>query len=178
MPNKKIKIAVLFYGRLNFCDSNYGNLLDALNYDEKTMEIDFFMSSDASSEALLETFKNVYKPVAFDNSEIEYGFNYDSYEKFRVCTDSMTRHFINVNRVFDLYEKHVNAQMNENKYDAILCTRIDLVYVNGAKYNFENIEPNTLYVPIIDDSWTEQRDIKRTCHKDYHHQDDDCHATG
>jgi hypothetical protein len=137
-----MRIAVLFYGRIaNFKEHYYHSMY----VFGKENTIDFFLSSDNAPQESIDDFISIYKPVSFINTPIVYSIDLSKYPGKREETvlDSMTRHFINKQRVFTLLEDHIS--LTSDIYDLILCTRIDIVY--GTKICFEQPEENTIYIP-------------------------------
>ena len=130
-----MKIAVLIYGRLNKCVEHYSNYMSSLGKD-----VDFFLSSDNSSEELLQEFIHLYNPISYTNEKIFYSISLDNYSK-RPETNihNMICHFINKQRVFQLLENH-----NET-YDIVVSLRIDLVFKDT--FDFSNVVENTIYIP-------------------------------
>jgi hypothetical protein len=109
-----MNIAVLIYGRLNFCVENYESIINSIGTKNN---IDFFLSSDNSSEILLNNFINLYKPVDYINDEIIPYIDLSKYPRLGHYTfephqhvDKMKRHFINKGRVFLLLEKHIQKE--------------------------------------------------------------------
>lgn len=133
-----MRIAALVYGRLQFCDTQYNNILEQIG---KVHEIDFFMSSDNSPKEQLDSFLNLYKPVYYTNEPIQHDFNLDHYPGKREETnlDPMIRHFINKYRVFSMLE---NYPVN---YDVVISLRIDLEI--QSPFLLEELEENTIYIP-------------------------------
>lgn len=133
-----MRIAVLIYGRLNKCVEHYNN------------EIDFFLSSDNSSESLLNDFIRIYKPILYNNNPLHYDYNLGNFPGVLKSTNihNMTCHFINKNRVFSLLEEYVNRE-NVN-YDGVVSLRIDSVFENHFVFN--NLLDNTVYIPRGADS--------------------------
>lgn len=135
-------IAVLVFGRLNKCAEHYNNIRDSLG---KENNIDFFLSSDNSSEALLNDFIRLYKPILYTNEQIKYTCDLKKYPGRLPVTNihNMTCHFINKGRVFSLLEQHI---IKENiQYDVIVSLRVELIFNN--KFDFTNLENNTIYIP-------------------------------
>lgn len=139
-----MKIAILIYGRLDECSLSYQNTMNALsNYDS----VDFFCSSDNSDESCLYEFINKYKPIDYINDKIttdEYKYFYDFPNNPATNIDFMIRHFINKNRVYNLFLKHIEA--NNKQYDIIMYLRADLKFYE--KFNFENPKDNNIYIPL------------------------------
>ena len=134
-------IAVLVYGRLNKCVEHYENIVESIgDYD-----IDFFLSSDNSSESLLNDFIDLYKPKLYNNCNIQYEYALGKYPGKRAETNihNMTCHFINKNRVFLLLEEYKNKY--NIHYDCVISLRIDLLFKN--KFIFNNLGNNTIYIP-------------------------------
>jgi len=141
-------IAVLIYGRLNKCGEHVNNIKDLLSANEN--DIDFYVSSDNSSEDLLKTFLELYKPVKYTNEKIYYDCNFDKYtgelRNFYANIDNMTRHFINKKRVYELMEE------TGRNYDIVVSLRLDLVFLNKFNFNKDTeIMNNTVYIPACND---------------------------
>jgi len=136
-------IAVLVYGRLNRCAKHYNNIMENLGGGNNN--IDFFMSSDNSSESDLRDFIRLYKPILHINTTIKYDYDINKYPNKRPETKfhNMTCHFINKNRVFILLEEHINK--NNIQYDCVVSLRIDCIFKN--RFNFNSLEDNTIYIP-------------------------------
>lgn len=140
-----MRIVVLVFGRLNKCSEHYNNIIDSIG---KENEIDFFCSSDDSSEELLQDFIKTYNPISYTNDKIEYTMDLSKYPKREETNvDFMIRHFINKNRVFSLLEEYIEKN-NNIVYDIVISLRVDLVFSN----NFilpSNIDNNSIYIPYI-----------------------------
>lgn len=141
-----MRIAVLVYGRLNKCVEHYENIVESIG---KYNDIDFFFSSDNSSESLVNDFIDLYKPKLYNNSKIQYEYDLGKYPGKREETNihNMTCHFINKNRVFLLLEEYKNKY--NIHYDCVLSLRIDIVFLNN--FIFNNLEDNTIYIPYGND---------------------------
>lgn len=142
-----MRIAVLVYGRLNKCAEHYNNIIDSIG---KEHNIDFFCSSDNSSEELLKDFIRLYKPISYINDKIDYTLDLSRYPKrHETNVDSMIRHFINKNRVFTLLEKYIENNKNI-EYDIIISLRVDLLFQNKFNFNISNIkDSNSIFIPYI-----------------------------
>lgn len=141
-----MRIAVLVYGRLNKCVEHHANTIESLGKDN---EVDFFLSSDNSSESLLNDFIRLYKPILYNNNPIEYNYDLGKYPGLRaeVNIHNMTCHFINKNRVLSLLEEHINK--TNIQYDCVVSLRIDCVFKNS--FLFSSLEDNTIYIPFGND---------------------------
>ena len=136
--NIKVKnVAVLIYGRLNKC---YKDIIKSVG----NHKVDYFISSDNSTTSDLNKCIELYNPASYINDSITYKYRFYKYPNKRTETnlDTMTRHFINKQRVFNLLEKHVKK--TGTKYDVIVSIRTDLKI--NSKFNFKII-PNTIYIP-------------------------------
>lgn len=135
-------IAVLVYGRLNKCVEHHSNIMETLG---KNNDIDFFCSSDNSSESLLSSFISLYKPILYNNRPIKYDCDLSKYSGKRSETNihNMTCHFINKNRVLILLEEHMNR--NNVQYDCVISLRVDCLFQNT--FHFGSLEDNTIYIP-------------------------------
>jgi len=146
-------IAILFYGRINKFKEHYDNILHSIG-QENTFDI--YFSSDNSLIESLNEFIDLYKPIAYNNNEIYYDCDITKYPNRPLETsdetlDKLIRHYINKNRVFKLLEQHI--QKENIHYDVVASLRLDLVFHN--KFNFDNIEDNTIYIPSGKD-WYER----------------------
>ena len=139
---ERMRIAILVYGRLNKCVEHYNNIIESFRKDN---DIDFFLSSDNSSELLLNDFIHLYKPILYNNSPIHYDYDLGKYNGKRDETNihTMTCHFINKNRVFLLLEEHINKSNLE--YGCVVSLRIDCVFQNT--FDFNSLKDNTIYIP-------------------------------
>ena len=150
-----MRIAVIVYGRLNKCAEHYNNIMETLGL---TNAIDFFVSSDNSSESLLRDFVSLYKPVLYNNNPIHYDVDLGKYTGKRTESNihNMTCHFINKNRVLMLLEEYIHT--NNIQYDCVVSLRIDCVFQNKFDFNF--LENNTIYIPsdydYVDDGINDQ----------------------
>ena len=137
-----MRIAVIVYGRLNKCVEHYNNIIEKIGKDN---DIDFFLSSDNSSESLLNNFIDLYNPVNYNNNIIIYDYDLNKYPGKYAVTNihNMTCHFINKNRVFLLLEEYINKK--NIQYDVVISLRIDCVFSNN--FIFNNLTDNTIYIP-------------------------------
>jgi len=135
-------IAVLVYGRINKCVEHYENIVKTLGEDN---HIDFFLSSDNSSELLLNDFIRLYKPLAYNNNPIHYDYDLGKYpgKRDETIIHNLTCHLINKNRVFILLEEYINK--NNTQYDCVVSLRIDCVF--KSKFSFNKLDDNTIYIP-------------------------------
>lgn len=140
-----MRIAILIYGRLNKCVEHYNNILEHIG---KHNDIDFFLSSDNSSESLLNDFIHLYKPIAYNNEQIRYDYDLAQYPR-RIETNmpNMICHFINKNRVLILLEEYISRE--NIHYDCVVSLRIDCVF--QTTFNFNNLEDSTIYIPSGND---------------------------
>jgi hypothetical protein len=139
-----MRIAILIYGRLSDFSINYEYMVHALsNYDS----VNFFCSSDNSDESHLCEFIDKCKPIDYINDKInidEYKYFYDFPNYSTTYIDSMIRHFINKNRVYNLVLKYIEA--TNKQYDIIMYLRADLKLYD--KFNFEHPKDNNIYIPL------------------------------
>lgn len=135
-------IAVLIYGRLNKCKEHYSNIINSIGTEHT---LDFFASSDNSSEEQINTFNNIYHPVSYVNDKIGYTCNIKKYPGIREETNihNMTCHFINKYRVYALLEKYI--QLTNTHYDVVISLRVDIVFNNN--FIFNEIADDIIYVP-------------------------------
>lgn len=138
----KNNVAVLIYGRLNKCVEHYDNIIDSIC---KHNNVDFFLSSDNSSQSLLDDFIRLYKPIKYTNDSIYYDFDITKYPNRQTDTTShnMICHYINKLRVFRLLDEHMSQK--KRTYDVVVSLRIDCVF--HSTFNFDNLDENTIYIP-------------------------------
>lgn len=141
-----MRICVLVYGRLNKCAEHYNNILDSIG---KENDIDFFCSSDNSSEELLQDFIRIYNPISYTNDKIDYTLDLSKYQKTpETNVDFMIRHFINKNRVFGLLEKYIEKNKNI-AYDIVISLRVDLIFLNKFNFLYYIKDNNSIFIPYI-----------------------------
>lgn len=133
-----MRIAVLVYGRLKFCEQHHPIIMEQLGKD---YEIDFFMSSDQSPKDQLDSFVELYKPVAYTNDPISYNSNIEDCpgKPYETNLDGMLRHFINKHRVYALLSKYPVY------YDIVVSLRVDVNIL--TPFLFRELEDNTIYIP-------------------------------
>ena len=136
--NKVKNVAVLIYGRLNKCNKDIIKSIGNHN-------VDYFISSDNSTTTDLNKCIEIYNPLSYINDSITYKYNFDKYPNKRDETnlDTMIRHFINKQRVFNLLEQYIKT--TGTHYDVIISIRADLKM--NSKFNFNRIHSNTIYIP-------------------------------
>jgi len=138
-----MRIAVLVFGRLNKCAEHYTNIVESIGKEHN--DIDFFCSSDNSSEALLNDFIRLYNPKLYTNGPINYDYDLGNYPGRIDCVNirNMTCHFINKNRVLSLLEEYIHKE--NVRYDCVISLRVDCVF--HSKFNIVDLEDNTIYIP-------------------------------
>ena len=137
--NREVKnVAVLIYGRLNKC---YKDIIKSFG----NHKVDYFISSDNSTTTDLNKCIKLYNPASYINDSITYTYKFNKYPNKRKETnlDTMTRHFINKQRVFNLLEEYIKT--TGAQYDIVLSIRADLKINNN--FNFNRINSNTIYIP-------------------------------
>lgn len=137
-----MRIAVLFYGRINKYKEHHANILDSIGREHT---LDIFLSCDFEPQESIEEFVNLYTPISYTNDKI-YDVNFlDRFPGVPVGTNiqNMVRHFTNKKRVFKLLEEHIEKE--HIQYDCVLSLRLDLVFHNA--FDFNVINENTLYIP-------------------------------
>ena len=141
-----MKIAILIYGRLNKAISQYDNIINNIINNNKIEKLDFFASSDNSSN--IENFVCKYKPKNYTNDKIIIDENYIKYFKQFVKAretkvENVLKHFINKKRVYNLFKKYL--EISNTQYDVILSIRIDIKL--SSKFVFQYPKNNTIYIP-------------------------------
>lgn len=142
-----MRIAVLFYGRINKCIQCYDSIMNSIKGPEDSnvnTEIDVFLSSDNPDAELLDEFVRLYNPVAYTGDLIIYPPEYDlPSSRSETNVPNMIRHFINKSRVFNLLEMHV--EKTNQMYDVVLSIRLDLTIY--TPFLFDSVQKNTIYIP-------------------------------
>lgn len=138
-----MRIAVLFYGRINKAEDTYKNIVDALGAENT---VDYFLSTGEQSVEQLNTFIALYNPIAYTNEEIHYTYDIPPntvHEAFNCRQHNMICSFINKQRAYRLFEAH----MEESKadYDIVFSLRCDIVF--QGKIQYPVIEDDTVYIP-------------------------------
>ena len=138
-----MRIAVLFYGRINKARDTYKNIIDAIG-SENT--VDYFLSTGEQSVEQLNTFISLYNPIAYTNEKIQYTYDIPPnsvVSKLFCRQDNMICSFINKQRVYRLLE----AYMEESKvdYDIVFSLRTDILFLEKVQYLI--IQDDTIYIP-------------------------------
>lgn len=145
-----MRIAVLFYGRINWFRAHYDRFLDVFGIKDKTNTVDFFLSSDAPPIEDVTDFIELYKPIAVATDPITYTVDLGAYpvwpNRYPGHTHNMTCHFINLKRVFGLLEEH--RKTTGATYDIIVSSRLDL---GLNRIPFVAPETKTVYIPAGED---------------------------
>jgi len=136
----------MIYGRLNKCIEHYESIINCLG---KNNEKDFFLSSDNSSESLLNDFIRLYNPKLYNNSPTYYDYDLNKYPNIDPTTNihNMTSHFINKNRVLILVEEYINKY--KIQYDCVVSLRADCMY--KSNFELDILEDKTIYIPSGND---------------------------
>ena len=146
MENKK-NIALLFFGRINFCKKSFKTLKKAINFKENNIYT--FLSSDNSSTEDLNDFIKLYKPVKYNNNEIKYKNDkllkkLNNKPRTIYINPNMFKHFINRKRVTKLLIDYIYE--NNKHFDIIITLRADLHFGKKIELIFP-LEENTIYTP-------------------------------
>jgi hypothetical protein len=136
-----MKIAILFSGRIFRFGNHYNNIMENIVQGH---DADFFLSHSPELDEDLESFCEMYKPVATSNDPIpEFDFTqYPVFPEFTTNRRNIISMLYNRVRVFNLLETHM--KINNIEYDFIVSYRLDLFSYNKLDYK---IEPNILYIP-------------------------------
>jgi len=157
----KKRVALLFYGRLDFFKEQYQKIFDVIG--RENTNVDIFCSSEYEPPERVEEFKKLYKPVKIVIKRIineHYQFKYPSdwivsltdkpsgfHEETKFTSNyNNESHFINKMRVFMLFDEHLNK--THIQYDLVICTRIDLNCFSMIPQIIP--ENNTVYIPQQD----------------------------
>ena len=145
-----MRIAVLFYGRINKAKDTHKNIVDAIG-PENT--VDYFLSTGEESTELVNTFIELYNPIAYTNEEIHFSYDIPPSTEapvFNCRPYNMICSFINKERVFSLFEAHANASKIE--YDVVFSLRCDILF--EGKVPFLPIQDDAVYIPICYNGFT------------------------
>ena len=152
-----MKIALLFYGRLNKFKEHKDNLLNAIGTHN---DIDIFLSCSNEPDNIVSEFIELYKPKAILNETVILSSNIiinleDKYiSKFKYIsklgknpkgyTNNMILHFMNKLNVIKLLLNYICT--TNNKYDIVISLRLELLLFNN--FNFDNYINNDEYIYI------------------------------
>ena len=139
-----MRIAVLFYGRIDKAKDTYRNITDAIGPENM---VDYFLSTGEQSTEVLNTFIELYNPVAYTNKEIQFAYDIPSNTVNHLlgCRQHNTIcSFINKQRAFGLLEAHM--EVSSIDYDIILSLRCDILFKQKIQYLV--VKEDTLYLPI------------------------------
>ena len=142
-----MKLAILIYGRLDKSGSQYNNIINSI---DNSYTIDFFCSSDNSTEEDLNIFINKYKPIYYVNDKIDitnFGYFSEHYMASETNLNNMICHFINKYRVYNLLSKYIEE--SNTQYDIIMYLRADIQF--NDKFDFEYPKVNNIYIPCDND---------------------------
>lgn len=136
-----MKIAVLFSGRIFKFGNHYNNIMENIVQGH---DADFFLSHSPELDEDLESFCEIYQPIATSNDPIpEFDFTkYPNYPGSVTHRRNVICMFYNRRRVFNLLDTHIKT--NNIEYDCIVSYRLDLFSYNKIDYN---IQSNILYIP-------------------------------
>ena len=136
-----MKIAILFSGRIFRFGNHYNNIMENIVQEH---DVDFFLSHSPELDEDLESFYELYKPVALCNDPIpEFDFTqYPVFPEFTTNRRNITSMLYNRLRLFNLLDTHIKT--NNIEYEYIVSYRLDLLSYNKLDYK---IEPNILYIP-------------------------------
>jgi len=138
-----MRIAVLFYGRVDKVKDTHQNIIDAIG-PENT--VDYFLSTGEQSVEKLNTFISLYNPIAYTNEKIHFSYNIPSntfHPSFNCRPRNMICSFINKQRVFNLLESHMEASKVD--YDIVFSLRCDIAF--KGKLEYDVIQEDTIYIP-------------------------------
>lgn len=136
-----MKIAVLFSGRIFKFGNHYNNIMENIVQGH---DADFFLSHSPELDEDLESFCEIYQPIATSNDPIpEFDFTqYGTYEESSTNRRNVICMLYNRRRVFNLLDEHIKK--TGIQYDCIISYRLDLFSYNKIDYN---IQSNMVYIP-------------------------------
>jgi hypothetical protein len=138
-----MRIAVLFYGRINKAEDTYKNIVDAIGAENT---VDYFLSTGEQSVEQLNTFISLYNPIAYTNEEIHYTYDIpsNSVQPAANCNQhNIICSFINKQRAYRLLEAHI--EKSKADYNIVFSLRCDIVF--QGKIQYLTIEDDTVYIP-------------------------------
>lgn len=138
-----MRIAVLFYGRINKAEDTYQNIIDAIGAENT---VDYFLSTGEQSAEQLSRFIALYNPVAYTNEEIQYTYDIPPntvHPAFNCRQHNMICSFINKQRAYRLLEAYIEERKAD--YDIVFSLRCDILF--QGKIQYPVIEEDTLYIP-------------------------------
>jgi hypothetical protein len=142
-----MKIAILFYGRLNKFREHKDNLLNSLGRDN---EVDIFLSCSNEPDNIFEQFVDLYKPKAALNQNIVLSPIFlqllENRYKRGGNTNNVILHFINKLNLIKLLSNYIDK--TKIKYDIVISLRFELLLYNN--FNFDNHINNSDYIYIPD----------------------------
>lgn len=136
-----MKVAILFFGRINFNDILRKHIT---NYTNNSEDYDIFCSTDAPPAEEVQEFINRYSPKAICCEKIEKpiipaGFQAPYYY-------NVFYHLTNKKRVFELFEAYCNE--TNSVYDYVIMTRMDLLLKNPIPLDTLTLyNDRTIYIP-------------------------------
>jgi hypothetical protein len=135
-----MKIAILFSGRIFKFGNHYNNIIENIVQGH---DADFFLSHSPELDEDLESFCEIYQPIATSNDPIP-EYNFEKYPPYDENTRrrNVTCMQYNRRRVFNLLDEHIKK--TGLQYDCIVSYRLDLFSYNKIDYN---IQSNILYIP-------------------------------
>jgi hypothetical protein len=141
-----MKIAILFYGRLNKFREHKDNILNAVGNDN---DIDIFLSCSNESDNIVAEFIDLYNPVDVLNQRVILPITLlqaiENKNRKNGIINNIILHFMNKSNVFKLLLNHINK--TGIKYDIVISLRLDLLLYD--KFNFSNFinNNNFIYIP-------------------------------
>jgi beta-1,4-mannosyl-glycoprotein beta-1,4-N-acetylglucosaminyltransferase len=139
-----MKIAVLFYGRINGSIEQYQNFMQSII---QTNEVDFFISySKTKNTTLVNSFLNMYKPKKFVENDEQFR-DISKYKKSSDKPMNILYNFQNRLKVIKLFDEYVKE--TDSKYDFLIGTRCDLWYFQTLNLNILNLFANQNKLCII-----------------------------
>jgi hypothetical protein len=141
-----MKIAILFYGRLNKFREHKDNILNAVGNDN---DIDIFLSCSNEPDNIVAEFIDLYKPVDVLNQSIILPITLlqaiENKNRKNGIINNIILHFMNKSNVFKLLLNYINK--TGIKYDIVISLRLDLLL--DDKFNFSNFinNNNFIYIP-------------------------------
>jgi FkbM family methyltransferase len=136
--HKKIRVALLIFGRLDQVKFTYQSLIEALGSNSVTT----YISSDNASQEECDLARRLYNPEAFDNTPKLYDGRWDNLNNRNdTNVSNMFKHLTNKKRVFELVLE------SGKEFDVYVCCRADLYFTKS----FPLVIDDSLHVPLCND---------------------------
>jgi len=136
-----MRLAILVAGRLLHFKEHYANIMEKI-VQENT--VDFFVSHSPELNDNVEEFKELYKPITFNNELLQIKEINPNYRHPNEV--NCKKMFYNRQRVFNDFKEYITN--NALLYDIIINYRIDTYSSDRINYcQFTDLHTSTIYIP-------------------------------